>query len=101
MIKSADWLVENAAYTMNILKIGNIEEFKEFVKTNPKTLTKDNFKDGKERPLMMGLTCPLLTNAEGVKSTEETRTAADGSKVKITTELITFFSHLKMGIVQK
>lgn len=28
---------------------------------------KMNFKDGKERPLMMGLTCPLLTNAEGVK----------------------------------
>ena len=24
-------------------------------------------KDGKQRPLMMGLTCPLLTNAEGVK----------------------------------
>jgi tyrosyl-tRNA synthetase len=24
-------------------------------------------KDGKERPLMMGLTCPLLTNANGVK----------------------------------
>ena len=26
-----------------------------------------NFNDGNERPLMMGLTCPLLTNAEGVK----------------------------------
>lgn len=25
------------------------------------------FKDGRERPLMMGLTCPLLTNADGVK----------------------------------
>lgn len=24
-------------------------------------------KDGKERPLMMGLTCPLLTNANGIK----------------------------------
>lgn len=28
---------------------------------------KMNFKDGTQRPLMMGLTCPLLTNADGVK----------------------------------
>ncbi len=28
---------------------------------------KINFKDGKARPLMMGLTCPLLTNANGIK----------------------------------
>ena len=28
---------------------------------------KMNFKDGKSRPLMMGLTCPLLTNANGIK----------------------------------
>ena len=28
---------------------------------------KMNFKDGKQRPLMMGLTCPLLTNADGIK----------------------------------
>ena len=28
---------------------------------------KMNFKGGKQRPLMMGLTCPLLTNADGIK----------------------------------
>ena len=28
---------------------------------------KMNLKDGTQRPLMMGLTCPLLTNSEGIK----------------------------------
>lgn len=45
MIKGSPWIIENAKQTMEILEMKDVEEFKEFVKTNPKTLTKDNFKD--------------------------------------------------------
>lgn len=52
---------------------------------------KMNFKDGKERPLMMGLTCPLLTNAEGVKMGKTEKGTLWVSRDK--TSAFDFFQH--------
>ena len=49
-----------------ILQVGGSDQWGNIV-AGVDLSRKMNFKDGKERPLMMGLTCPLLTNAEGVK----------------------------------
>lgn len=52
---------------------------------------KMNFKDGKVRPLMMGLTCPLLTNAEGVKMGKTEKGTLWVSREK--TSAFEFFQH--------
>jgi len=52
---------------------------------------KMNFKDGKERPLMMGLTCPLLTNAEGIKMGKTEKGTLWVSRDK--TSVFDFFQH--------
>lgn len=52
---------------------------------------KMNFKDGKKRPLMMGLTCPLLTNAEGVKMGKTEKGTLWVSRGK--TSAFEFFQH--------
>ena len=52
---------------------------------------KMNFKDGKPRPLMMGLTCPLLTNAEGVKMGKTEKGTLWVSREK--TSSFEFFQH--------
>lgn len=48
------------------LQIGGSDQWGNIV-AGTELSRKMNFENGRERPLMMGLTCPLLTNAEGVK----------------------------------
>lgn len=50
-----------------------------------------NFKDGKQRPLMMGLTCPLLTNADGIKMGKTEKGTLWVSRDK--TSAFEFFQH--------
>ena len=52
---------------------------------------KINFKDGTVRPLMMGLTCPLLTNADGVKMGKTEKGTLWVSREK--TSAFEFFQH--------
>lgn len=52
---------------------------------------KINFKDGTTRPLMMGLTCPLLTNADGVKMGKTEKGTLWVSREK--TSAFEFFQH--------
>ncbi len=52
---------------------------------------KMNFKDGTQRPLMMGLTCPLLTNADGVKMGKTEKGTLWVSREK--TSAFEFFQH--------
>ena len=52
---------------------------------------KMNFKDGKSRPLMMGLTCPLLTNADGIKMGKTEKGTLWVSREK--TSSFDFFQH--------
>ncbi|MBQ9795626.1 MAG: tyrosine--tRNA ligase [Clostridia bacterium] len=49
-----------------ILQIGGSDQWGNIV-AGVDLSRKMNFSNGKQRPLMMGLTCPLLTNADGVK----------------------------------
>ena len=49
-----------------VLQIGGSDQWGNIV-AGVDLSRKINFSNGTERPLMMGLTCPLLTNAEGVK----------------------------------
>lgn len=52
---------------------------------------KMNFKDGTQRPVMMGLTCPLLTNADGVKMGKTEKGTLWVSREK--TSAFEFFQH--------
>ena len=52
---------------------------------------KMSFKDGTQRPLMMGLTCPLLTNANGVKMGKTEKGTLWVSREK--TSSFDFFQH--------
>ena len=52
---------------------------------------KMNFRDGTQRPLMMGLTCPLLTNAEGIKMGKTEKGTLWVSREK--TSSFDFFQH--------
>lgn len=52
---------------------------------------KMNFKDGTTRPQMMGLTCPLLTNADGVKMGKTEKGTLWVSREK--TSAFEFFQH--------
>ena len=52
---------------------------------------KMNYKDGTKRPLMMGLTCPLLTNADGIKMGKTEKGTLWVSREK--TSSFEFFQH--------
>ncbi len=49
-----------------VLQVGGSDQWGNIV-AGVELSRKMNLDSGKERPVMMGLTCPLLTNAEGVK----------------------------------
>lgn len=49
-----------------VLQIGGSDQWGNII-AGTELSRKMNFENGTERPLMMGLTCPLLTNAEGIK----------------------------------
>ncbi|MBE5741189.1 MAG: tyrosine--tRNA ligase [Clostridiales bacterium] len=73
-----------------ILQIGGSDQWGNIV-AGVDLSRKMNFADGKERQLMMGLTCPLLTNAEGVKMGKTEKGTLWVSREK--TSSFDFFQH--------
>ena len=73
-----------------ILQIGGSDQWGNIV-AGVDLSRKMNFAGGKERQLMMGLTCPLLTNAEGVKMGKTEKGTLWVSREK--TSSFDFFQH--------
>lgn len=73
-----------------VLQIGGSDQWGNIV-AGTELSRKMNFKDGKQRPLMMGLTCPLLTNADGVKMGKTEKGTLWVSREK--TSAFEFFQH--------
>lgn len=73
-----------------VLQIGGSDQWGNIV-AGTELSRKMNFKDGTERPLMMGLTCPLLTNAEGIKMGKTEKGTLWVSRSK--TSVFDFFQH--------
>ena len=73
-----------------VLQIGGSDQWGNIV-AGVDLSRKMNFKDGSPRPLMMGLTCPLLTNAEGVKMGKTEKGTLWVSREK--TSSFEFFQH--------
>ncbi len=65
LMQSFDFVHLNDKYNC-ILQIGGSDQWGNIC-GGVELSRKMNFKDGNARPVMMGLTCPLLTNADGVK----------------------------------
>lgn len=65
LMQAYDFLYLNDNHNC-LLQIGGSDQWGNIV-AGVELSRKMNFADGTPRPLMMGLTCPLLTNAEGVK----------------------------------
>ncbi len=73
-----------------ILQIGGSDQWGNIV-AGTELSRKMNFKDGTPRPLMVGLTCPLLTNADGVKMGKTEKGTLWVSREK--TSAFEFFQH--------
>ena len=73
-----------------VLQIGGSDQWGNIV-AGVDLSRKMNFADGKERQLMMGLTCPLLTNAEGIKMGKTEKGTLWVSREK--TSSFDFFQH--------
>ena len=73
-----------------VLQIGGSDQWGNIV-AGTELSRKMNFKDGAERSLMMGLTCPLLTNAEGIKMGKTEKGTLWVSRSK--TSVFDFFQH--------
>lgn len=73
-----------------VLEIGGSDQWGNIV-GGVELSRKMNFKDGTERPLMMGLTCPLLTNADGIKMGKTEKGTLWVSRDKTT--VFDFFQH--------
>jgi len=73
-----------------VLQIGGSDQWGNIV-AGVDLSRKMNFAGGKERQLMMGLTCPLLTNAEGVKMGKTEKGTLWVSREK--TSSFDFFQH--------
>ena len=65
LLQAYDFVYLNDKYDC-VLEIGGSDQWGNIV-AGTQLSRKMNFKDGTERPTMVGLTCPLLTNAEGQK----------------------------------
>lgn len=65
LLQAYDFVYLNDKYGC-VLEIGGSDQWGNIV-AGTELSRKMNFKDGTPRPTMIGLTCPLLTNAEGVK----------------------------------
>ena len=65
IMQAFDFVHLNDAFNC-ILQIGGSDQWGNIV-AGTELSRKMNFENGTERPLMIGLTCPLLANAEGVK----------------------------------
>ena len=73
-----------------VLQIGGSDQWGNIV-AGVDLSRKMNLKNGTQRPLMMGLTCPLLTNAEGVKMGKTEKGTLWVSREK--TSSFEFFQH--------
>ncbi len=73
-----------------LLQIGGSDQWGNIV-AGVELSRKMNFKNGTERPLMMGLTCPLLTNSEGIKMGKTEKGTLWVSREK--TSAFDFFQH--------
>lgn len=73
-----------------VLQIGGSDQWGNIV-AGVDLSRKMNFSSNKERPLMMGLTCPLLTNADGVKMGKTEKGTLWVSREK--TSAFDFFQH--------
>ncbi len=73
-----------------VLQIGGSDQWGNIV-AGTELSRKMNFKDGTTRPLMLGLTCPLLTNADGVKMGKTEKGTLWVSREK--TSSFEFFQH--------
>ena len=73
-----------------ILQIGGSDQWGNIV-AGVDLSRKINFSNGTKRPLMMGLTCPLLTNAEGIKMGKTEKGTLWVSREK--TSVFEFFQH--------
>jgi len=89
LMQSFDFVHLNDKYDC-ILQIGGSDQWGNIC-GGVELSRKLNFKDGSERPLMMGLTCPLLTNAEGVKMGKTEKGTLWVSREK--TSAFEFFQH--------
>lgn len=73
-----------------VLQIGGSDQWGNIV-AGVDLSRKMNFSNGTQRPLMMGLTCPLLTNAEGIKMGKTEKGTLWVSRDK--TSVFDFFQH--------
>ncbi len=73
-----------------ILQIGGSDQWGNIV-AGVDLSRKINFSNGTKRPLMIGLTCPLLTNAEGIKMGKTEKGTLWVSREK--TSVFEFFQH--------
>ncbi len=65
LLQAYDFVYLNDKYNC-VLEIGGSDQWGN-ITAGTELSRKMNYLDGTQRPLMMGLTCPLLTNANGVK----------------------------------
>ena len=89
LMQAFDFIHLNDKYNC-VLQIGGSDQWGNIV-AGTELSRKMNFKDGKERPLMMGLTCPLLTNANGIKMGKTEKGTLWVSRSK--TSVFDFFQH--------
>ncbi len=89
LMQAYDFVYLNDKYNC-ILEIGGSDQWGNIV-AGTDLSRKMNFKDGTPRPTMMGLTCPLLTNADGVKMGKTEKGTLWVSRDK--TSAFDFFQH--------
>jgi len=89
LMQAYDFVHLNDKYNC-LLQIGGSDQWGNIV-AGTELSRKMNFANGKERPIMMGLTCPLLTNAEGVKMGKTEKGTLWVSREK--TSAFEFFQH--------
>ena len=89
LMQSFDFVLLNDKFNC-VLQIGGSDQWGNIC-GGVELSRKMNFKDGTKRPLMMGLTCPLLTNADGVKMGKSEKGTLWVSREK--TSAFEFFQH--------
>lgn len=89
LMQAYDFVHLNDKYDC-LLQIGGSDQWGNIV-AGTELSRKMNFANGTERPTMMGLTCPLLTNAEGVKMGKTEKGTLWVSREK--TSAFEFFQH--------
>lgn len=89
LMQAYDFVYLNDNYNC-VMQIGGSDQWGNIL-AGTELSRKMNYVDGKPRPLMIGLTCPLLTNAEGVKMGKTEKGTLWVSREK--TSAFEFFQH--------